>query len=241
MTMATDDRIKAKSNKLLALSASDNENESRTALRQAMALMKKHSLKDSDLITSEVETIKHITTYRKFPRWCTLLSGHIARALGVYLVERSGSNSPSGFVELFFTGADGAAERAEYIYITANRVIESMAVAWRRAHHPSPPRWACNDYRQGLAIAYGKRIKEVYGDMEKEMASETGMALIPIDTRLDTARDFYINNLPDHIRIRLVSGSSRNSSALHQGIKDGKQVSVTEGVRGNTHKTPLLS
>ena len=60
--MPTDDKIKAKINKLLALSASDNGNESRTALRQAMALMKKHSLKDSDLAIPEVETIRHITT-----------------------------------------------------------------------------------------------------------------------------------------------------------------------------------
>ena len=155
----------------------------------------------------------------------------------VYFTE---SQTESDFVELFFTGADGAAERAEYIYITASRTIESMTIDWRSAQYSAPPRWACNDYRQGLAIAYGKRVKEVYSDMEKEMAGESGVELIPIDTRLDVARDFYLANLPDDVTIESVSSTRRNSSALHAGIKDGEQVAVTEGVRGNTHKTQLL-
>ena len=49
-----DKRYQDKIRKLLALSQSDNPHEAETAKRQAMALMKKHSINEDELAITEV-------------------------------------------------------------------------------------------------------------------------------------------------------------------------------------------
>ena len=241
MTNRADEKIKAKINKLLALSASDNENESRIAMRQAMALMRKHSLCENELNVAEIKTITYVANYRQLPMWCRMLVGRISKALGVFVVYVASANTASGNIEMYFTGADGAPERAEFVFITASRIIEQLATNWRKSQVLKPSRAECNDYRQGLAMAYAKRVKEVYGEIEKEMACEPGTALIPIDTRLANAEDFYRNNLEEGGVISSQTSKYRGSSALYDGISDGQHVSVSQGVKGNTRKTLALS
>lgn len=232
-------KIKSKIQKLLALGTSDNPNEAETAMRQAMALMQKHQICETELGADEKHTVIYSSGFTKLPPWCQSLFGGIARAMGVYMVWQNGSHGSKATVWL--SGEQGACERVEYIYVTAYRQIEKMAQKFR-IDHEGVTASMTNDYKRGVAISYGNRIKEVYGTMEQELADEIGTALVPMDTRIKDAEDWFkTHGIGKDWEITTSNRNDRNSAALHKGIQDGKNVQVSQGVRGNTDKTKLLN
>lgn len=227
------DKIKSKINKLLALGASPNRNEAETAMRQAMALMRKYAICETELGVSQVATFTYKSGFTKLPPWCVTLANNVSRALGVYCVYMHGSHGSKA--QIFFTGEKGACERAEYIYVVAYRQIESMSSTYRN-NNPGCSPSDTNDYKRGVAISYAQRVKEVYGQVEQELSDELGTALVPIDTRIEEAKAYYCQS---H-EVVVSKADHRNSIALHDGVRDGKNVQVTEGVKGNTDKTLAL-
>jgi hypothetical protein len=234
MTNQESAKIKSKISKLLALGTSANPNEAKTAMRQAMTLMAKHSICETELSVDKTVTTEYISGFTKLPPWCRTLANMVSLALGVYCVYRQGQGSHKA--QLWFTGEKGAAERVEYIYVTAYRKIEAMSQEFRMAHVGITAS-DTNDYKRGVAISYAARVKEVYGDMEQELADAIGTGLIKIDDRVSKGKDFYAANNGDVVSSK---PNHRNSNALHKGISDGKNAQISEGVRGNTDKVKML-
>lgn len=110
-----DPKILARIKKCLRLAASDNAHEAATALRQAQALMREHSVSDDDLALSDIGEVSVSSGYSSKPsRWNGGLINAVANTFGCepMFVWRGGS----GTTQVTFIGAGAAAEVAGYAY-----------------------------------------------------------------------------------------------------------------------------
>lgn len=113
------ERVIRKIKRCLALSASSNETEAATAMRQAQALMREYRLTEVDVRLSEVGEVES-KEYRitRRPTWDRQLSAIVARAFGVRSLDVKHWSKSAGRVvaRAQFVGVTPAPQIAMYAY-----------------------------------------------------------------------------------------------------------------------------
>lgn len=127
--MTERDKIIGKIKKCLALSASSNEHEAATALRQARKLMEAHDVSDLDILAAEAaERRTQAGAGLKPSNWEAMLAGKVGIAFGCKVVF-----SPSFFGkpgQWVFIGCGAAPEVADYAFTVLLRQVKRA----REAH-----------------------------------------------------------------------------------------------------------
>lgn len=131
-----DPKILGKIKKCLALSASSNENEAATALRQAQKLMAEYGVTEATLVGAEVGTAKAQSTACKNPAgWESMLCNTLSKAFACEVILIPGKfNSRTGcnekLAEFMYIGLQHQASTAAYAHDVLRRQIVKARVAY---------------------------------------------------------------------------------------------------------------
>lgn len=119
----TKKEVLEKIKKCLALSASSNEHEAETAMRQARALMEKHGIDDADVLAAGAGEHKTTSSVQSTPpNWETMLANYVARGFGCKLIFSPGWFHESGNWK--FIGVGAAPEIAAYAFAVLYRQLK---------------------------------------------------------------------------------------------------------------------
>ena len=223
-----DDKIKARIKKLLALASSSNEHEASTAMRQAMKLMAKHNVSESQLASEKIENQSFHPDYKVIPQWAAILYLGICEALGVYATYKNRWYSEPS--EVVLCGKNSDIEKALYILTVSKELILRQS---RNFHKDNNwlGRKEMNDYKKGLSYGFTERLQQEYSIVEKEMSE--GKGLVPVDTRYSDAKDAY---LADN-KVRSVAVNS-GLYTMH-GRADSHLIDVKDPIRDSSVKGRL--
>jgi hypothetical protein len=127
--MTDRENIIAKIKKCLALSASSNEHEAETALRQARRLMESHGVTDQDVLAADAEARWANAGAKKTPtNWEAVLARKIGDAFGCRVLFSLGGGCRGG--RWAFVGCGAAPEVAQYAF----DVLRRQAMRARSEH-----------------------------------------------------------------------------------------------------------
>lgn len=138
------DRSKAifKVKKLMRLSKSTNENEAATALRQALALMRKYGLDEDDVSDDKRAIWKTRYGIRKKIHadlavivWIVQKAFNVVGVLGEYKIGQGG-NWPTQCALVVFYGRGASAELARYAASCIQRTVDYDRMLYLRMRHP---------------------------------------------------------------------------------------------------------
>ena len=221
------EKIKARIQKLLVLAEeSENQNEARSAMSKAIKLMSKYQIEQGQITEQEATEVMHIHSQIKLSHWQHVLLHRIGATLGVYAVwlQGNGGSIEQSLARYWLTGTKADVELTKYVFDVITININVRAQEYKRKWGLSTKE--TNDYKLGLATGFSRKFK----DENTRVAPEAiGKGLIPVDTRLTVAKEQYLVN---HSQPRTVRKKTRNSDALHNGIRDGKELTVNKGVTG---------
>lgn len=177
------ERVIRKIKRCLALSASSNETEAATAMRQAQALMREYRLTEVDVRLSEVGEVES-KEYRitRRPTWDRQLSAIVARAFGVRSLDVKHWSKSAGRVvaRAQFVGVTPAPQIAMYAYeallnklTAARREYVSQVRAGRRRSCYSPET-AGNHFALAWVSAVYSKIQDLVPSGEEDAALPSG-------------------------------------------------------------------
>ncbi|MFT4924669.1 MAG: hypothetical protein ACI8WB_000752 [Phenylobacterium sp.] len=220
-------RLKEKISKLINL-ASDNTNphESDIAMKRAIKMMQRYHIEEGDLNQADIVTQTFAFSKVKMSAAETYLFSCAASSFGVYGIFAQGYYGHRA--ELILTGTAADVEVAYYTFDVALRKIDQQKKLYKKQHNLREK--YANHYKYGLCVSIGKRMKQSSQTVEQE----AGTGLVPLDTRYQQAREFY---LQDH---EVVADKRRQqvSSLTQQGISDGDNIRIDPAVNGASG--PLL-
>ncbi len=220
-------KVKNKIEKLLRLSMSNSPHEAKLAAKKAIELMNKHSLTREDL-DKEPIIIKHIEVdYARVPGWYRKLYQNIANINGCYMLWQDGYKKGGKFgkrAKIILVGIESDIINIKYYVDVLQREIQKKAKIFRE--NVTGEREMVKSYRMGL-------VRGVYNILYK--ASQTfnenlkDNAIIPVDTRIKEAKEFYHQK---HT-VRSVATNFKLNSYYVKGLQDAKNISVSRPVEDN--------
>jgi hypothetical protein len=217
------DKIK----KLLRLSESTNENESRAALAKALELANQHAIDLDDLRRDQAHQggMAH--------RWVPLgarISAETRMAYGIardfYHVETCSSSARKAIV---LVGREEAIEVAQY-------VVEFLVGACRRDLRV----WEANERKSKRKLTAGKRMGFKHGFMigvrvtlaeaqERAENQTTNLAIVLADER--TQRSSALGDIVGETRLIKPPKMRRNNIAINAGYRNGRQLQINPAVK----------
>ena len=113
------DKIITKICKCLRLSESANPNEAAAALRQALALMRKHNISQDQVLKPDIQEATASTKRKSIPYWLVALANLVAEGFlcRVYIARQQ--KAP----EFVFIGHDVAPQIASYTFTVLSRIL----------------------------------------------------------------------------------------------------------------------
>lgn len=211
------DKIK----KCLALAASDNPNESASAMRQAHALMRKYKIDETAITQSEVVMLAVPVAYkRNLPLHVSSLAQACAGAFNCLLVwapSRYGSSIK------FFGGATDV-DLATYAFAQLNRALHAAT----KAYELTLPVYADAMYRRHARKAF------CHGWTHAVYASVAEFAKSFKETpEFRLIHDTAAARLKGGLQTREVTATARNAAALAAGSEQGSKVKIRTGVHAD--------
>jgi len=135
------DRVMRKIKHCLALSASANEHEAATAMRQAQKLMAKYKLSTLDVKMAEVGKADGSPVVSRRPMWDVVLGNLVANAFGCQCFSREFLEE-AGFkkrVRVTFVGVSPAQDIAKYAYDALYAKVRTDRLAYIKHLRTLPP------------------------------------------------------------------------------------------------------
>lgn len=215
------ERILQKIKKLIALSESKNPNEAATALRMAQKLMAEHNLTMTDVQLQSMasEIIRDINTSEKPPRWSVSLNALVNSTFGVRSIRIH--NFLGKFIE--FVGPTDRVQIAAYCYSVLGKLLQK----------------ARRDYQASLNKRLKRATKVNRADLYCEgwvCGAASNLSSWRVSEDEEKLIQSYKNN--KHGELKTLQGRDskdvkRDQDARWDGLKDGRQVKINQGLDGN--------
>lgn len=232
-------KIKDRIQKLLQLSLSDNPNESSLALKKAVELMNHHNISKEDVMAQPLITESFSSTYINPPEWVRTLINGIAHSSGCFFVWKDGYtlHTSKTYATISITGRERDVKNVVYVIEVMLNIVKKKIAEHREKYTGSSNIDAImQGYRKGLVLGVCEKLQT----SQKEFFNShlTGKELVPVDTKLKDARDFYE---ADHKVTTHKSSSSSlmDSYMLTQGYMDGQDISIHQAVCSSDEKRLL--
>ena len=239
-----DQKIINKLQKLLALSASDNENESALAMKKAEDLMREHNLSVADVALdgsgAHVGSAEVCGLTRTCQTWESSLGNFIAKTFNGRAIRTRNSN---GWSFTFVAGQTDLiiiTDLFERLRATIKRMSQAYvnsAKGFTRIHGKS----LHNSYRLGMINTIIQRLERLKQNTAPTDARNafgmTGTALMVIK---DKAVDQRVSRLFPRLKTTTSRASRVDGNAYQQGMTDGNNVSLHPSINGKS-STPKSS
>lgn len=231
-----DQKIIAKLQKLLALSASDNENEATLAMTKAEELMREHNLSVADVALdgsgAHVGSIEVEGLTKSSQTWEVFLGSMIANTFNGRAIRTRNSNGWGFTVVAGQTDLVIITDLFERLRSTIRRMSQAYVASAKestRIHSKS----LHNSYRLGMIKTISQRLKRLKQNTAptegRNTFGITGRELMVIK---DKAVDQRVNRLFPRVQTRKTSASRVHGDAYQQGMADGNNVSLHQSVNG---------
>jgi len=245
------DRVIRKIKRCLALSASSNETEAATAMRQAQALMREYRLKEVDVRVSDVEEVQS-EKYRinRRPMWDRHLSAIVARAFGVCPLDVRRWSTPEGRVvsRAQFVGVTPAPQIAMYAYeallgklTTARREYIALVRAGRRCSSYSPETVG-NHFALAWVSAVQGKVHDLVPRGEEDIAlpsAPSGRDLIAVEAQDKALIEQYLAG-KEIGKARKAPEIELDMNAQVAGLLAGQRVELNPGMTHAGQDQPSL-
>jgi hypothetical protein len=233
-----DQKIINKLQKLLALSASDNENESALAMKKAEELMREHNLSVADVALdgsgAHVDSAEVCGLTRTCQTWESSLGNFIAKTFNGRAIRTRNSD---GWSFVFVAGQTDLiiiTDLFERLRTTIKRMSQAYvnsAKAFTRIHDKS----LHNSYRLGMINTIVQRLERLKQNTaptdDRNAFGMTGTALMVIK---DKAVDQRVSRLFPRLKTTTSRASRVDGNAYQQGMTDGNNVSLHQAVNGKS-------
>lgn len=237
--MSVDQKIIDKLQKLLALSASENENEAARAMEKAQALMNEHHLSVLDVAedgsNAEVsdEQIWGLTKSRQ--KWEAALGNEIARAFDGRAII---SSTEEGWYITFIAAKTETALIVD-LFERLRTTIRRMSKNFVLNHKPDAP-WLApitihNSYRMGMVTTISKRLKTLKENTRpnSDTVNQYGLSGMDLVVIKNQAVDDRVKNMfGKGLRKEAAFRPKVYANAYQQGKEDGDSVSLHRSVEG---------
>ena len=231
-----DQKIIDKLQKLLALSASDNENEASLAMKKAEELMREYNLSVADVALdgsgAHVGSAEVCGLTKTSQTWETSLGSIIAKTFNGRAIRTRNSN---GWHFTFVAGQTDLiiiTDLFERLRTTIKRMSQAYvnhAKDFTRTHGKS----LHNSYRMGMITTINQRLERLKQNTaptdSRNTFGMTGTALMVIK---DKAVDQRVNRIFPRVRTTTSRASRVDGNAYQQGMTDGNNVSLHQSVDG---------
>jgi len=213
--------------KCLALSASSNEHEAETALRQAQALMAKFGIDEEDMLAAGVsEAYAKAGALRQPANWESRLAGRIADAFGCNIIFKGSMNISSWT----FIGCGASPEVAKYAFEVLFRQLkrqraEHIKTVLKRCKTVTKTRRA-DLFCEGWVHAVAGKISSFAGSEKQDAQIDAYMqitypSLVTMKTRN---------------RNKKASLSNRDFNDYAAGRNNGNDAELNHGVSGQQNQ-----
>jgi hypothetical protein len=245
------ERVIRKIKRCLALSASSNETEAATAMRQAHALMREYRLTEVDVRLSEVGEVdsKEYRITRR-PTWDRQLSAIVARAFGVRPLDVKRWCKTVGRIvaRAQFVGVTPAPQIAMYAYeallikLTAARreYVSQVRAGQRRSRYS--PETAGNHFALAWVSAVFSKIQELVPCGEEDAAlpnSPSGRDLVAVVAQDKALIEQYLASR-EIGKARRTPEFELDLEAQIAGLLAGQRVQINPGLAtGGEHPLQL--
>ena len=245
------ERVIRKIKRCLALSASSNETEAATAMRQAQALMREYRLTEVDVRLSdfgEVDSKEYRITRR--PTWDRQLSAIVARAFGVRPLDVKHWSKTAGRVvaRAQFVGVTPAPQIAMYAYeallaklTAARREYVSQVRAGKRRSCYSPET-AGNHFALAWVSAVYSKILDLVPRGEEDAAlpsRSSGRDLVAVEAEDKALIEQYLAS-KEIGKARKTPEIELDLEAQIAGLLAGQRVEINPGLAtGGEHQLQL--
>lgn len=236
--MEVDSKIIEKLKKLLALSASDNENEAELAMNKAEEIMRKHNLSVQDVAMdgsgANIESAVVYGQTKSVQKWERSLGNSIARAFdgqAVLARARNGHNWQFTFI----------AGKTDLVIIVdlferLRRTIRRMSAEYVAANR-SPyisPRTQHNSYRIGVVTTVRDRLEQIrHNSRPDDFRNPCGLTGKELLVVKDKAVRQHMEEMFPNLKFEKTRFSSVDSNAYHRGLADGQNVCLHRSVNGS--------
>jgi len=233
-----DQKIIDKLQKLLALSASDNENEATLAMTKAEELMREHNLSVADVALdgsgAHVGSAEVHGLTKSSQTWEVFLGGTIAKTFNGRAIRSKNSN---GWAFTFVAGKTDL-ELIVDLFERLRSSIKRMSDAYVRSARNTTRvhgKTLHNSYRMGVFETITRRLeslkKNTAPTQERNTFGITGTELMVIK---DKAVDQRVSRLFPHVKTSTRAASMVEGNAYRQGQADGHNVSLHRSVNGDS-------
>lgn len=235
------ERVIRKIKRCLALSASSNETEAATAMRQAQALMREYRLTEVDVRLSDVGEVNS-KEYRitRRPTWDRQLSAIVAKAFGVRPLDVKRWCKAAGRVvaRAQFVGVTPAPQIAMYAYeallaklTAARREYVSQVRAGRRRSRYSPET-AGNHFALAWVSAVYSKIRDLVPRGEEDAAlpnRPSGRDLVAVEAQDKALIEQYLAG-KEIGKARRTPEIELDLEAQIAGLLAGQRVEINPGL-----------
>jgi hypothetical protein len=233
-----DQKIIDKLHKLLALSASDNENEAALAMKKAEELMREYNLSVADVALdgsgAHVGSAEVCGLTKTSQTWEISLGSSIARTFNGRAIRVKNSN---GWSFTFVAGQTDLRiitdlfERLRSAIKRMSQAYVNSAKNFTRTHGKS----LHNSYRLGMINTISQRLdllkKNTAPDDNRNAFGMSGTALMVIK---DKAVDQRVDRLFPRVKKTTSRANRVDGNAYQQGMTDGNNVSLHRSVDGGS-------
>lgn len=233
-----DQKIIVKLQKLLALSASDNENEAALAMKKAEELMREHNLSVADVAMdgsgAHVSSAEAHGLTKTSQTWEVFLGVTIAKTFNGRAIR---TRNTQGWAFTFVAGKTDL-EIIVDLFERLRSSIRRMSDAYVRSARNTTRvhgKTLHNSYRLGVLETITQRLellkKNTAPTQERNAYGMTGMELMVVK---DKAVDQRVSRLFPHVKSTPRPASTVLGSAYRQGQADGNNISLHRSVNGDS-------
>lgn len=216
--LAKNQTILSKIDKLLALTASANEHEAKSAMQKVDELLATHQLSLPSSIDNDEEMVLfRLFEVKKLSKKLESIST-ILRLFHVFPIFNRGKNTT--YLEIF--GKRHLVEVAEHVAYFLEKHLEKLWRQVKKSHKNPLSMKAKHAFFQGVAEGYHHAHKESFHNLSPIYQN----ALVQIQGELEVASRKYLPHLRSHF-----SSHVKNQEGLHLGRQKGKELSIPKGIK----------
>jgi hypothetical protein len=224
------DKMKSKIKSLLALAMSDNKHEADLALQRALELMNKNNLTRDEIDEQEFISEKIELKFKRTPYHVLFLHTEIARISGcIFTYGGHRRENQKGLI----TGRKRDVENTGYLTSFLEREVENQSKEYAKKLNKRlkavNKKQRIKSFKLGLILSVVDRLEK---DRSKFFNSSSIGAIIPVDTRVEEAKDYFQSNIGS--MYGQVSKAKYNESSKLDGAVVGQGIRINQAVSGQS-------
>ena len=218
------EKVIDKIQKLLALSASNNEHEAALAAAHAQRLLAQHNLRMSDINTAtppdQADSIEVPTAFT-LPKWAGWLASSVALSCSCRVIHVKGNNP-----HLVFVGVGQDVEVSSYTYQVLEMTIRRLAKSYLQGRNDLDNTTVRERVRRSYYLGAARAVTQMLARQAKETPATTG-ALVVVKDQLIERKMSELGP----IRKTQSRQSSVESDAYQAGHTDGYNIALNKGLK----------